>query len=72
MAIPMEWERAWLARCAPIFMQPEVDVRKGNGIVKLFFQFKHEREGRLDCDLVVVLEVKKTQSLWSPLSSCYL
>ncbi|GAQ92068.1 hypothetical protein KFL_009160040 [Klebsormidium nitens] len=56
----MERERAWLARCAPIFMQPEVDVRKGNGLVKLFFEFQHDGQGRLCCDLVVVLESEES------------
>jgi hypothetical protein len=57
-SIAMEAERTWLARCAPIFMQPEVDVRKGNGLVKVFFEFWKDGEKSLSCDLVVVLEVR--------------
>lgn len=40
-------------------MQPEVDVRKGNGLVKLFFDFRDDSQGCLCCDLVVVLEASE-------------
>jgi hypothetical protein len=54
-----EAERLWLARCLPIFMQPEVDVANGNGIVKLFVQFGKVGAESLMCDIIVVLEVRR-------------
>jgi hypothetical protein len=53
---PSAAELAWLRRCLPIFVQPEVDVANGNGLVKVFFRFERDdMTGRLDCKLCVVL-----------------
>ncbi|KAJ0408707.1 hypothetical protein P43SY_001931 [Pythium insidiosum] len=48
-------ELSWLRRCLPVFVQPEVDVANGNGLVKVFFRFERQADtGRLDCKLCVV------------------
>lgn len=48
-------ELAWLRRCLPIFVQPQVDVDNGNGLVKVFFRFERDdATARLDCKLCIV------------------
>ena len=31
---------AWLRRCAPVIMQPEMDVANGFGLRRVFFDFR--------------------------------
>lgn len=48
-------EMAWLGRCLPVFVQPEVDVANENELVKVFYQFELQADtGHLDCRLCVV------------------
>lgn len=48
-------EVAWLRRCLPVFVQPEVDIANENELVKVFFQFERQADsGRLDCRLCIV------------------
>lgn len=50
-----EAELAWLRRCLPIIVQPEIDIRIGNEFVKIFFHFERdEASGALACKLCVV------------------
>ncbi|KAF4315463.1 hypothetical protein BBO99_00003902 [Phytophthora kernoviae] len=48
-------EIAWLRRCLPIFVQPDVDIKNRNGLVKVFFRFERDdQSGQLVCKLCVV------------------
>lgn len=48
-------EIAWLRRCLPIFVQPEVDIKNCNELVKTFFRFERDdQSGRLICKLCIV------------------
>lgn len=48
-------EIAWLRRCLPVFVQPDVDIANGNGLVKVFFQFERQEDsGQLYCRLCIV------------------
>lgn len=50
-----EAELAWLRRCLPVVVQPEIDIRIGNEFVKMFFRFERdEASGLLTCKLCVV------------------
>eukprot|EP00897_Mesotaenium_endlicherianum_P003472 jgi/Mesen1/3152/ME000184S02228 len=58
---PLEVEEAvarkWLARCAPIFLQPAVDIACGHPLLKVFYEFRkeHNTEDQL-CELIIVYE----------------
>ncbi|KAL7686532.1 hypothetical protein Plhal304r1_c026g0087311 [Plasmopara halstedii] len=48
-------EIAWLRRCLPIFVQPDVDIKNRNDLVKIFFRFERDdRSGHLNCKLCIV------------------
>ncbi|GAB9468629.1 Golgin subfamily a member 5 [Globisporangium polare] len=48
-------EIAWLRRCLPVFVQPEVDIANHNQLVKVFFQFERQEDsGQLFCKLCIV------------------
>ncbi|GMF65636.1 unnamed protein product [Phytophthora lilii] len=48
-------EIAWLRRCLPIFVQPDVDIKNRNDLVKIFFRFERDdQSGHLLCKLCIV------------------
>eukprot|EP00644_Phytophthora_capsici_P001042 jgi/Phyca11/535918/estExt2_fgenesh1_pg.C_PHYCAscaffold_430073 len=48
-------EVGWLRRCLPIFVQPDVDIKNHNDLVKVFFRFERNDEtGHLVCKLCIV------------------
>ncbi|RLN90978.1 hypothetical protein BBJ28_00006428 [Nothophytophthora sp. Chile5] len=48
-------EIAWLRRCLPIFVQPDIDIKNRNELVKVFFRFeRQDQSGQLDCKLCIV------------------
>lgn len=48
-------EVAWLRRCLPIFMQPDIDIKNKNDLIKVFYRFERQPDsGRLDCKLCIV------------------
>ncbi|KAG6951660.1 hypothetical protein JG687_00013477 [Phytophthora cactorum] len=48
-------EIAWLRRCLPIFVQPDVDIKNRNDLVKVFYRFERDdQSGRLFCKLCIV------------------
>ncbi|CAI5733475.1 unnamed protein product [Hyaloperonospora brassicae] len=48
-------ELAWLQRCLPIFVQPDVDIKNRNDLVRTFFRFERDDEsGHLVCKLCLV------------------
>jgi hypothetical protein len=48
-------EVAWLRRCLPIFVQPDVDIKNRNDLVKVFVRFERDgHSGHLLCKLCVV------------------
>ena len=52
---PSDEELAWLRRCLPIFVQPDVDIKNHNGLVKIFFRFMHDDQSdHLVCKLCIV------------------
>eukprot|EP01043_Picozoa_sp_COSAG02_P007891 COSAG02_NODE_244_length_27402_cov_41.050397_9_plen_89_part_00 len=44
---------AWLQRCAPVIMQPHLDVQNGFGLRRVFFDF---RESDRTCELSLVYD----------------
>eukprot|EP00899_Mesostigma_viride_P005822 jgi/Mesvir1/15240/Mv06465-RA.1 len=47
----------WLSQCLPIFVQPEIDIRNGHPLVKVYAKFDTEAEtGDYCCYLYVVFE----------------
>ncbi|CAI5732466.1 unnamed protein product [Peronospora destructor] len=52
---PTDEELAWLWRCLPIFVQPDVDIKNHNDLVKIFFRFMHDDQSdHLACKLCIV------------------
>ncbi|ETI36325.1 hypothetical protein, variant [Phytophthora nicotianae CJ01A1] len=48
-------EIAWLHRCLPIFVQPDVDIKNRNDLVKVFYRFERDdQSGHLFCKLCIV------------------
>ncbi|KAG3106753.1 hypothetical protein PI124_g3031 [Phytophthora idaei] len=48
-------EIAWLRRCLPIFVQPDVDIKNRNDLVKVFYRFERDdQSGHLFCKLCIV------------------
>eukprot|EP00242_Pyramimonas_sp_CCMP2087_P008007 CAMPEP_0198199666 /NCGR_PEP_ID=MMETSP1445-20131203/2885_1 /TAXON_ID=36898 /ORGANISM="Pyramimonas sp., Strain CCMP2087" /LENGTH=276 /DNA_ID=CAMNT_0043869551 /DNA_START=254 /DNA_END=1084 /DNA_ORIENTATION=+ len=51
-------EMAWLRQCLPIILQPKLDIQNGYGLVRIFFNFRHEvlNNFELICELELVYE----------------
>lgn len=49
-------EVAWVRRCLPIFIQPQVDVDNENELVKVYYRFERDDTfGHLNCKLCIIL-----------------
>jgi hypothetical protein len=44
---------AWLRQCAPVIMQPQLDIQHGFGLRRVFFDF---RESERTCELSLVYD----------------
>jgi hypothetical protein len=52
---PSPEEITWLRRCLPIFVQPTIDLKNKNDLVKVFFRFERDGDtGALNCKLCLV------------------
>jgi hypothetical protein len=56
---------AWLRRCAPVIMQPEMDVANGFGLRRVFFDF---RPAERTCELSLVYDGEASYGYTNPLS----
>ena len=56
---------AWLRRCAPVIMQPAVDIRHGFGLRRIFFDFRAEER---TCELSLVYDGEASYAWTRPAS----
>ena len=61
---PTDARLAWAQRCAPVIMQPELDIRLGFGLRRVFFDFREDRT----CEVSLVYNGEASYQHSDPLS----
>ena len=61
---PTDARLAWAQRCAPVIMQPELDITLGFGLRRVFFDFREDRT----CEVSLVYNGEASYQHSDPLS----
>ena len=61
---PTDARLAWAQRCAPVIMQPELDITLGFGLRRAFFDFREDRT----CEVSLVYNGEASYQHSDPLS----
>ena len=61
---PTDARLAWAQRCAPVIMQPELDITLGFGLRRVFFEFREDRT----CEVSLVYNGEASYQHSDPLS----